>query len=298
MRRRAGAGDSVRVVGLLFLLYVVSLPAVPPVSGAELPPGWPRTAGLRAYDATLARYVMGGGVDYDGLAKGRRGLDDYLRELAAVDSAALRARPEAEQKAFWINAYNALTLDLVLRNLHGADGKGPRLKSIRDIPDAFSRPRWVVAGAPRSLDGIERGILWERFHEPRVHFALVCASRSCPALRPRAYAAESLNDELDQAARVFLADTTRNLVCMPVDTLRFSRIFEWYERDFREATPEITPQPFLPLGPRLGPLLAYLASRHYLPEETTQILRKLRHASVGIEFLPYDWSLNEAPSRR
>lgn len=267
---------------------------------AALPSDWPQTAGIRAYDEALSRYVVHGSVDYDGLARHRSGLDSYMREIASVDSAALGARSQAEQRAFWINAYNALTLDLVLRNLHGPGGKGPRLKSIRDVPEAFTRPRWVVAGAWRSLDGIEKGTLLSRLRDPRIHFALVCASRSCPALRRRAYTGASLDAELDYAARSFLADTLRSDTRAQGDTLRLSRIFEWYRGDFVERVPNLTPPPFFSSGPEVSWLLTYLVGHRYLPERTNQWLRDLNLANipVHIEFLPYDWSLNDAGPRR
>ena len=285
MGRRAAAAVLLLVAGLV-------LPAA-------LPPGWPQTAGIRAYDEALSRYVVHGSVDYDGFARHRSGLDSYLREIATVDSAALGARSQAEQKAFWINVYNALTLDLVLRNLRGPDGKGPRLKSIRDIPEAFTRPRWVVAGARRSLDGIEKGTLLARFDDPRIHFALVCASRSCPALRRRAYTGASLDAELDYAVRAFLADTLRSDTRAQGDTLRLSRIFEWYRGDFLEGV-LLTPPPFFSSGPEVSSLLTYLVGHRYLPERTHQWLRDLNVANipVHIEFLPYDWSLNDAGPRR
>ena len=237
--------------------------------------------------------MLRGGVDYDSLALDRRELDSYLREIAEVDSAALRTRPEPEQKAFWINAYNALTIDLVLRNLHGPDGAGPRLRSVRDIPEAFTRPRWAVAGAQRSLDQIENDILRARFRDPRIHFALVCASRSCPRPRPEAYTADSLDSELDEAARAFLADSTRNDFRIRGGAIRLSKLFDWYGQDFVDAAPQISTPLFESSRPEERALLTCLAP--WLPRGAAVRLAKSR---IRIRFLPYDWSLNDAPSRR
>jgi hypothetical protein len=257
---------------------------------AALPDGWPGTEGLRAYDATLARHARGGGVDYDALRSDRAGLDRFLAEAASIDSTALAGRPEAEQIAFYVNVYNALTLDLVIRNLRGAGARGERLRSIRDIADAWSRPGWTVAGAHRSLDDLEHRVLRAHFHEPRIHFALVCASRSCPALPPRAFRGESLGVDLDAAARGFLADASRCEVRVRDGVLRLSKIFEWYGPDFAGGVPS---RVYASYGPERGGVLAYL--ERYLPEETT---KRLRAGGVRIEFLPYDWSLNGAPPRR
>lgn len=281
------------MTGLLLLSCLALWPGALPAAGARLPPGWPRTAGIRAYDAVLARYVVRDGVDYDGLARDRGKLDAYLWEMAAVDSTALRSRPEAEQKAFWINAYNALTLDLVLLALHGPGRRGPRLRSIREIPDAFSRPLQVVAGARRSLNEIEKGILRGRFHDPRIHFALVCASRSCPALRPRAYTGDSLEAELKAAARAFLSDPTRNDLRISNGAIRLSRIFDWYGGDFARSAPLISTPLFESFPAAERDLLLSLAP--WFPPEAGQTLAK---SSFRIEFLPYDWSLNDVPARR
>ena len=237
--------------------------------------------------------MLRGGVEYDSLALDRRGLDAYLGEIADVDSAALRTRPEREQMAFWINAYNALTLDLVLQNLNGPEGKGPRLKSIRDIPDAFSRPRRVVAGAQRSLDRIENEMLRARFRDPRIHFALVCAARSCPPLRPGAYTADSLDSELTVAARAFLADSTRNSFRIRGGAIRLSKLFDWYGQDFVDAAPLISAPAVKASRPAERALLTCLAP--WLPPRAAAALAKAR---VRIEFLPYDWSLNDVPRRR
>jgi Protein of unknown function, DUF547 len=255
--------------------------------------GPPPTPGLLAYDRTLGRHVRGGLVDYGGLASDRADLDQFLKELASVDSTELHARSRYDRMAFWINAYNALTLDLVLGNLHGPDGKGPRIKSIRDIPDAFSRPRWVVAGDRRSLDGIEKGILPGQFHDPRIHFALVCAARSCPMLRAHPYDGDSLDVELKAAARAFLADTTRNNSRIRQGAIRLSKIFDWYGQEFANAAPQITPSLFPTYGPGEESLLTSIALD--LPRQDFLALRK---GHARIEFLPYDWSLNDASTRR
>ena len=133
-----------------------------------------------------------GVVDYTGLLEERATLRRYLAQLAATDPDALA--PDA-RTALWINAYNAFTLELVLDHLGRIDG-------IRDIPSGkrWKAERWKVGAATYSLDAIEHEILRPQ-GDPRVHFALVCASVSCPDLRAEAYLPGTLDAQLDDAPR-------------------------------------------------------------------------------------------------
>jgi hypothetical protein len=224
-----------------------------------------------AWTSLLRRYVSDGLVDYAALKRGRPELDGYLRSLESVERSELEAWPRADQLAFWINAYNAYTVRLVLDHYP--------LRSIRSIGflpgSAFKRkfiPLDRVAGGKLSLDDIEHRILRERFHEPRIHFAIVCASRSCPVLRDEAYRGRDLDAQLDDAARAFLRDPARNRYDPASRTLSLSSIFKWFRDDFEAAA---------------GTLAGYVAL--YADEPTAEALRC---GSVRVEFLDYDWSLN------
>lgn len=230
------------------------------------------------WNLLLARHVHGDRVDYDGFTRDRAILARYL---AALRDPIPRLRRNDEM-ALWINAYNAATVDLIVRERAARRG---RLRSIKDIPSPWSRPKWRIAGADRSLDEIEHEILRKRFRDPRVHFALVCASRSCPALRPAAYRGAFLDAQLDSAARGFLLDSTRNRF-EPVDgRIRVSKIFDWYGGDFTGSARD--PALVRLYGPERGAVLSYTAP--FLPVATVAALRARRHE---IRFLPYDWSLN------
>src|SRR5262249_10247076 len=127
-----------------------------------------------------------------------------------------------------------------------------------------------LKGGTVSLDDIENGTLRADFREPRIHFALVCASRSCPMLRGEAYRATDLDRELDDQARVFLADSTKHRFDPATDTLYLSSIFKWFRADFEAAA---------------GSLPAYVT--RYLNDP------RVTAPGVRIEFLDYDWSLND-----
>ena len=221
-----------------------------------------------AFDRLLKAHVADGRVDYDAFARAPA-FPAYLGQLA-------RARPEAlppgEQLAFWINAYNAYTIQLV--NAHG------ERKSIRNINKTLGVVKamgpWKeeivrAGGQTLSLDHVEHEIVRKRFREPRIHFALVCAARSCPPLRPEAYTGARLDAQLDDQARAFIAGSPeKNRVDVERATVHLSPIFAWFKDDF---------------GPDLGRFLA-----RYVPEGRERAL--LESGRFKIVETPYDWSLN------
>jgi len=235
--------------------------------------------GYTLWAGVVGRYVKQGLLEYDSLA-----LDPApLRATISWIAIALPpASTDQDRIAFHINAYNACTVDLILRFEDSKDG---RLRSIREIGGAWSRYRWDVEGSKRTLDEIEHDILRRGFKEPRIHFALVCASRSCPALRSTPYRGEWLDAQLDSAASEFVLDPTRNEFTPRDGRIRISRIFDWYGKDFvgvyRDSVLERL------YGRENGAVLA--CATRYLPPETAAALRA---RPVKIEYLPYDWSLN------
>lgn len=217
-------------------------------------------------DALLSAHVDGAGlVDYEGLARASASLDAYLASLAAAPFAALG---RDEQLALLIDAYNAFTLRLILDHRP--------LASINAIPSGkrWDDRRWNVAGETLSLDQIEHERIRPRFREPRIHFALVCAARSCPPLRAEAYVGARLEAQLtDQARRVHSGE--RWLRFDPASgTLELTKLYDWYAADFLQSAPSI--------------------------EESVAAHQPAVHAAlragrrVTIRWLPYDWSLNES----
>jgi len=233
-----------------------------------------------AFTELLRTHVDAAGmVDYAGLkAQHDEVLAPYLRQLAETDPANLS---RDARLAFWINAYNALTLKLIVDHYP--------VESIKDITPAggpsipkLNAPWYVevgeVGGRMRTLDEIEHDIIRERFDEPRIHFALVCAAISCPRLRQEAYTADRLDAQLDDQARTFLHATAKNQIPAGDETIRFSRIFQWFEGDFGDGTGDV--------------------QRFIAPYFTGNVRQKLQRAAYEVDYMDYDWSLNEqAPAR-
>jgi uncharacterized protein DUF547 len=205
-------------------------------------------------------------VDYAGLAAS----PDWQRlvqSFATSDLTALRTREQ--QLAFWIDAYNVLAIDLVVRHYPVA--------SIRDI-GSLLRPVWKrtagIAGGRRvTLDDIEHGIV-RPLGEPRAHAVVVCASTSCPALPREPIVPDHLDEQLDAAVRQWLADPEKGMrIDRGADTVWLSKIFDWFEKDFAAA----------------GGVLAFAA--RYAPETDRDWL--LAHgATAHIRYFDYDWAVN------
>jgi hypothetical protein len=234
------------------------------------------------FTEVLGSYVRDGLVDYAALQASRDGLDAYLEEMAVTDAAVLGAASRDAQLAFWINAYNACALRLVVdhypirkagfpvslvRSLQGVPAN-----SIRQISDTWSRQFCEVAGTARSLDEIEHEII-RPMGQPRIHFAVNCASRSCPVLAPQAYTEEGLDEQLDAAVRRFVASERNYRLHREGDpTLWLNKVLDWYKDDFGGSEGVVT-----------------LLLRYVSPEDAEYI----RERSPRVEFLEYDWTLND-----
>src|SRR5262245_3143089 len=222
------------------------------------------------WSAILGRWVSDGRVDYAGLQRdGQPALATYLAMLSGACATDYEGWTQAERIAFWINAYNAFTVRLILDHYPIAS-----IRTIGWLPGAAFRQRFIplqgLKGSTISLDEIENGTLRSAFREPRIHFALVCASRSCPELRGEAYRGADLDRQLDEQARRFLHDTTKNRVDPATRTLYLSSIFKWFTGDFDAAA---------------GSVPGYVA--RYLDTDTTRV------EEFTVEYLDYDWSLND-----
>jgi hypothetical protein len=219
-------------------------------------------------------------VDYAGIQKNRAALTAYTKSLSAVTDAQYQGFSKAQRQAFLINAYNAFTLELILT-------KYPKLKSIKDLGSLLSSP-WKrefvpLLGKTRSLDDIEHGLLRgaKDFDEPRIHFAVNCASVGCPALRPEAFRAEQLTTQLIDQTQRFLRDRTRNRWNAGQQTLEISAIFDWYEGDFERG--------FLGANSVSEFLAGYQASLGLTQAELAQ----LKRGELELDYTEYDWLLND-----
>lgn len=211
-------------------------------------------------DGVLRQYVSAEGVvDYAKLSADRSDLDAYLASLAGVDPDKLGSKPE--KLAFWINAYNAITLAGILHFYPTA--------SIRDHRGFWDQVITNCGGVDRSLNDIEHRIL-RNMGEPRIHMAIVCAAQSCPRLRNEAYVAARLDAQLDDQARGFLASRKRNRFDDATKTAQLSKIFDWFAADFDAE----------PYGGVRGFVRKYAEPREWLGGE------------FAIDYLAYDWVLN------
>ena len=180
------------------------------------------------WDKLLKKNVNASGmVSYKGFQKDKAELDGYLKTLS--DNGPQTSWSANEQKAYWINAYNAFTVALILKHYP--------VKSIKDIGGKIYKVNtpWdikfiTIGGKKYDLNNIEHGILRKKFDDPRIHFALVCASISCPRLRNEAYTAAQLNTQLEDDGRNFLNDKSKNRV--NTEKAELSKYFSWYKGDF------------------------------------------------------------------
>lgn len=234
------------------------------------------------FDRVLAAHVRGSLVDYEALAAGRTDLDVYLDQLGRTSPTDLERVSRDERLAFWINAYNACALRLVIDHypIEQRGGvaaltnriAGVPANSIRQIPDTWTRPFCRIAQRDRSLDGIEHGII-RPLGEPRIHFAVNCASRSCPVLAAEAYHGDRLGQQLDDAVARFVADTAQfQLAPGDPPVLRVNKILDWYKEDFGGT----------------GGVVAFL--ERYAPEPHRALLQP---GKVRVEYFEYDWTLND-----
>ncbi|APY08007.1 hypothetical protein BWZ20_06690 [Winogradskyella sp. J14-2] len=164
-----------------------------------------------------------GQVDYSSFKTNNADLQAYIEALQDhypnVENAS-----KNEKLAYWINAYNALTIDLIIKNFP--------LKSIKDIKDPWDQRLWKFGDKWLTLNEIEHNIL-RKMDEPRIHFAIVCASESCPKLQNTAFTADNLEEQLTKATKEFLADETKNSISE--NDLKLSKIFKWFKKDFEQG---------------------------------------------------------------
>lgn len=237
-----------------------------------------------ALDTLLAAFVVDGAVDYAGLQNHRTELQAYLATLNQQDEKRFHQDFTREQQlAFLINAYNAFTLELILEHYPVA--------SIQDIPGNWTAPRFRLFGRKLSLNDLENKVIRPRYGETRIHFALVCAARSCPPLRSEAYVAGRLEEQLASAARDFARDRSANRLDKETATLYVSKLFEWYPQDFAATWGQTElPPGSVDSADHRGVVGFFRA--HLTEDQATY----LQHNPVIVQYLDYDWDLNARPT--
>lgn len=244
------------------LLLLIALTFLPWAAQADVPlPSYERDL-----DGLLKDHVeptTADGIDYNGVDYNAWGKDPrhaQVRDaILAVDPASLSSKEE--QLAFWINAYNVLTIDLITRT--------DEQKSIKDLGNVFDSPwdkyTWEIHGKEHTLNNIEHDII-RKMGEPRIHFAVNCAAKSCPDLRAEAYSADKLDAQLEEQANLTLGNQTKGYRKEKGNAVRVTKIMDWYGDDFDN-----------------GDLNSWLET--YKPDEV--------NSDSKVSFFKYDWSLNK-----
>jgi hypothetical protein len=228
----------------------------------------------------LSTYVKQDRVDYPGLKRNRKGLDLYIAELEQITLPTFQRWTREQRFAYWINAYNAYTLRLIVNNYP--------LQSILEIKegelDAWHQ-RFIplqhlfpkLSKAKLTLNDIENEILRPTYKDARLHAAVNCAAISCPPLRNEAFTAKRLNEQLNRSTLEWLKDESRNRFDALECKVKLSKIFEWYAEDFKIEG--------------AGP--ATWLAKHAPKQHRSW----LADCTLKVEFLPYDWNLNDAPQK-
>lgn len=173
-----------------------------------------------------------GFVNYSGLLDNKQSLLNYTTYLSENPPTA--SWNKNDQLAYWINAYNAFTVLLIVDNypIESIKDLNPLL-TIPTIRSVWTKEWFEIGGKDFSLDYIEHKILRKEFDEPRIHFAINCASYSCPILRREAYEGLRIDEQLDEQARLFINDASRNT--LGKDNVKLSLIFNWFGGDFKKG---------------------------------------------------------------
>jgi len=240
------------------LLLFFSLLIVTPALSAEVDHS--------IFDALLKKHVNERGmINYKGFKADQKDLKRYLDLLSKNPPENNWSREE--KLAYWINAYNAYTIQLILDYYP--------VKSIKDIGSAIKIPfvntpwdiKFITLGEKKyNLNDIEHGTIRKQFDDPRIHFALVCAAKSCPKLRNEAFTAAKLDRQLDDQGRDFLNDPAKNVVTPGKASL--SKILDWYSGDFKKNGQSV---------------------EGWINKYANNKLGK----DASISFRDYDWTLNE-----
>jgi hypothetical protein len=247
------------VVKILILLSTVMSAAV----SAEFDHTYPD------YKNLLKKYLKSDGPQtlfhYEALNKSPKELERVLLKFRSLKKKEYEGFSREEKLAFLINTYNLFTIKLIIDNYP--------LKSIKDIGSIFSGPwsKEIVSLFEEkfTLDNIEHDMIRKDFKEPRIHFAVNCASIGCPSLNKEPFLPKSLNDQLDFAAKNFLQNKKKNFYDSKKNTLKLSKIFKWYGDDWKKM--------------KGSPYLSFV--ENFIPE--------IKGKKPDIDFLDYDWSLNE-----
>ena len=244
-----------------------------------------------AFSALLKKHVVlveGGKtskVNYVALGKDRDALKGYLDSISKVSEAEFNGWTKPQRMAFLINAYNGFTLELILQNYP--------TKSIKDIggtfDDRWKRKFFKLFGQDSYLNKVEHEMLRKpgAFDEPRVHFAVNCASIGCPALREEAFTADKIDKQLEEQTSRFLSDRSRNRYDTKSGKLEVSMIFKWFKEDWESGY-----KGFDGKTPAIKTREDYFARYAKLLADAPADQQKVADGKATVSFMDYDWSIN------
>lgn len=217
-------------------------------------------------------------VDYETLQQNRQALDSYNASLASITPAQRESWSEAEQIAYWVNAYNSLTLASII-------DQAPLKASIKDIKGVWKGRKHAVSGDTKTLDQIEHETLRKDFQEPRIHAALVCAALSCPPLRQEPFTAEQLDAQLEDQVNQWLANPETGLrIDRENNQVYLSKIFKWFGEDW---VPGYGTENGFTGGEKQRAVLNFVSN--YVSAEDRAYLEA---GDYSVSYMNYDWSLN------
>jgi hypothetical protein len=224
------------------------------------------------FDQVLKIYVDEKGlVDYNGIGKNQK----FSLYLQSLQDAKVEELSRNGQLAFWINAYNAVSIDKVIQKKPKKSVRETGFPGLWTSTKFFTSPEHIVANRQLSPDDIEHEILRKKFKDPRIHFAIICASRGCPPLPRVAYTEANVQTRLEEETKSYLNSNRGTRIDRSKNTLYVSKLFDWFSEDFIQTS---------------GSTVAFM--RPYLDEEVRHFL----DGKPKISYLKYDWALNaQAP---
>lgn len=264
------------VLGLFsFPVTATAQTSIPPSSSPQLTQVQAHYE-VSAYTRVLKERVNSQGqVDYASLKRSAGDLIRYTQTLALMNPSAYQQWSNPEKIAFWINAYNALTLKSIIE-------KYP-VSSIKKISGVWNRKTHQIMGKAMTLDDIEHQILRKQFNEPRIHMALVCASKSCPPLLNQPYTGVALNTQLNGRAQAFVSESSNFRIDPSKNIVYLSSLFKWYGQDFEKQYGTSAFQGST----------KERAALHFLSNYISRDANYLKTEKYQIRYLDYDWSLNK-----
>lgn len=231
---------------------------------------------VKIYDNLLHKYIVNGLVDYENLVKDKN-LEKYIDALSKFDPSTLTNKND--KLAFWINAYNAYTLKIIVDNypissindLHS----GGRIIAHILKTTVWDKDFVIIDNKKITLNYIEHDIIRPKFKDPRIHFALVCGAMSCPPLRNEAYIGDKLDEQLNDQGKTFFADQSQNSFDGKNHIVYLSKILDWYGDDFGDSDSQIL-----------------LRIKTFLPKKIAESVND-NIIKWKIDFKSYDWNLNK-----